>query len=194
MATSYFTPAEVAALADTPPRVVEKAIEDGVIEVRRGSAHGGTRQRRLLSAPGLYYIAFLRNCPVHFSKAAKSDLWRRFKSTPSARLRTVTWELSPGVKVKPSEVLGQTLGRVGRYSKARDRWIRVDAEIMGGTPVIRGTRMSVYSVAGRVARGETLDDILAENPDLVREALETAVAYAKANPLVGRPGGRPWQG
>ena len=52
--------------------------------------------------------------------------------------------------------------------------------------------MTVYSVLGRVDHGDTIDDILSENPDLSREALEAAVTYARAHPLIGRPGGRPW--
>jgi uncharacterized protein (DUF433 family) len=75
---------------------------------------------------------------------------------------------------------------------ARDPFIVVDEGVKGGTPVIRGTRMTVFSVLGRVERGETVDDILADNPDLRREALEVAIIYARAHPLVERPGGRPW--
>jgi uncharacterized protein (DUF433 family) len=193
MLTKLFTRAEAAVLAQMPTRVVEKAIEDGVIEVHKAAAYGSARKRRLLSAEGVYYIVLLKKCEVHFSKDVKLRLWKHFKSTSSDRLLAVEWKLSPGFKIKPGDVLRPTVKRVSRYSKARDRWIRVDENIKGGTPVIRGTRMSVYSIAGRVAHGETIDDILSENLDLKREALETAVAYANANPLVGRPGGRPWQ-
>ena len=52
--------------------------------------------------------------------------------------------------------------------------------------------MSVYSVLGRVENGDTVEDILAENPDLARDAIEAAVIYARSHPMVGRPGGRPW--
>ena len=68
----------------------------------------------------------------------------------------------------------------------------LSGEFKGGTPVIRGTRMTVYSVLGRIEHGDTIDAILAENPDLTRDALEAAVIYARTHPLVGRPSGRPW--
>src|SRR5438477_4393295 len=45
---------------------------------------------------------------------------------------------------------------------------------------------------GAIDHGETIDDILADNPDLTLEALEAAIVYARSHPLVGRPGGRPW--
>jgi uncharacterized protein (DUF433 family) len=193
MLPNLFTPAEAAVLAQTPTRAIEKAIEDGVIDVHKATAYGGARRRRMLSAKGVYYIVLLRSCHLRFSRDAKLRLWKHFLSTSPNRLLTVEWKLSPGLKIRPGGVLRPAIKRVTRYSKARDRWVRVDENIKGGTPVIRGTRMSVYSVAGRVAHGEPIDEILKENPDLKREALEAAVEYANANPLVGRPGGRPWQ-
>jgi len=63
-----------------------------------------------------------------------------------------------------------------------DRFIVIDAAIQGGTPVIRGTRITVYSVLGRIDHGDTIDDILEDNPDLTREALEVALAYARGHP------------
>jgi uncharacterized protein (DUF433 family) len=73
-----------------------------------------------------------------------------------------------------------------------DTHIVVDDEIKGGTPVIRGTRITVYAILGRIDHGETIEDILDDYPNLTREAVEAAVAYARAHPFVARPGGRPW--
>ena len=81
---------------------------------------------------------------------------------------------------------------VGIPAVKENAFIVVDEEIKGGTPVIRGTRLTVYAVLGRIDHGETIDDVLADNPDLTREALEAAIIYARSHPLVGRPGGRPW--
>jgi uncharacterized protein (DUF433 family) len=47
-------------------------------------------------------------------------------------------------------------------------------------------------VLGRVAHGETVDDVLSDNPDLSRDIVEAAITYARTHPLMGRPGGRPW--
>jgi len=66
-------------------------------------------------------------------------------------------------------------------------------EVRNNTPVVKGTRISVHSIHGRIDHGDTIGDVLEENPDLPRDAIEAALAYARANPLVGRPGGRPWQ-
>jgi uncharacterized protein (DUF433 family) len=52
--------------------------------------------------------------------------------------------------------------------------------------------MTVYSVLGRIEHGETIGDVLADNPDVKREAIEAAITYARTHPLMGRPAGRPW--
>lgn len=83
------------------------------------------------------------------------------------------------------------LAEVAR-SVAADEHIVINDEIMGGTPVIRGTRMTVYSVLGRVDHGNSIEDILEENPDLSRAAIEAALVYARRHPFVEIPGGRPW--
>ncbi len=193
-ANDLFTTAEAAALAEAPPAAIEKAIEEGIVEVRRARPSKiNSRPRRLLSAEGVYYVAFLKKCDVRFSKEHKRRLWRWFKDTPRHRLLTARWHFATGVDIKPGEVLGPISERLNWYARARDRWIDSNRDIKGGTPVIRGTRMTVYAVAGRIDHGDTIEDILEDNPDLSRDAIEAALAYARANPLVGRPSGRPWR-
>jgi uncharacterized protein (DUF433 family) len=190
-----FTTAEAAELAEAPPAAVEKAIEDGIVEVKRAPApNAGARARRLLSATGVYYLAFLKRCEVSFSRKHKERLWTWFKETPKDRLMTASWHVSPGIVVHPGELLDTVRDRLIWYTRVRNRWIEHNPEIKGGTPVVTGTRMTVYSVQGRIDHGDSIDDVLEDNPDLPREAIEAAVAYARANPLVGRPGGKPWRG
>ncbi len=61
--------------------------------------------------------------------------------------------------------------------------------VMGGRPVIRGTRITVASVKGRVSGGDSIDDLIAEYPDVAREAFEAAIAYDgagdRASPVAG---------
>lgn len=55
-----------------------------------------------------------------------------------------------------------------------------DHRIMGGVPCVRGTRIPVATIIGRLADGQTIEDILADYPQLsvddVRAALEFAAA------------------
>jgi uncharacterized protein (DUF433 family) len=76
--------------------------------------------------------------------------------------------------------------RLQRLNAARAQ-VSMDDEILGGTPIIRGTRVPVYDVAASVAAGYPMERILASYPSLSREQVELAALYAEANPQRGRP-------
>jgi len=82
--------------------------------------------------------------------------------------------------------------RAESYRTAPDKFILHDDAIKGGTAIIRGTRMTVYPVLGRIDHGEKVDDVLGDNLDIPSEAIEAAVTYARTHPLVERRGGKPW--
>lgn len=56
--------------------------------------------------------------------------------------------------------------------------ITVSPAQMGGVPCIRGLRIPVATVVGMVADGMTVDEILAELPDLEREDVREALRFA----------------
>jgi uncharacterized protein (DUF433 family) len=56
--------------------------------------------------------------------------------------------------------------------------ITVDPRICHGKPVIRGLRYPVESMLEYLAAGDTIDDVLAEFPDLVREDLLACIEFA----------------
>jgi uncharacterized protein (DUF433 family) len=58
------------------------------------------------------------------------------------------------------------------------RRIEINPEIMGGKPVIRGTRIPVELVLRKLGAGVTVDAILAEHPRLTREDIQAAQAFA----------------
>lgn len=58
------------------------------------------------------------------------------------------------------------------------KFIMVDPEIHHGEPCITGTRIPVSIIVGSVADGMTVDEILAEYPQLKEESINAALAYA----------------
>ncbi|HET6235287.1 MAG TPA: DUF433 domain-containing protein [Acetobacteraceae bacterium] len=185
------TPREVAELSGAPKRVIEKAIEEHVLAVRvRPSARAARLARRLLPSHAVAYVAIITKLDLRLTTTVKKRLADRLARLPPADIRTARIELSPAVELDVGRLVGDAMDRAERYRAARDRAIVIDEAIKSGTPVIRGTRMTVYSVLGRVEHGETIDEILADNPDLAREAIEAAVTYARTHPLMGRPAGR----
>jgi uncharacterized protein (DUF433 family) len=77
-------------------------------------------------------------------------------------------------------------GRLRRLNAARGQVSR-DDEILGGTPIISGTRVPVYDVAASVGAGHPMERILSAYPSLNREQVELAALFAEANPQRGRP-------
>ena len=71
--------------------------------------------------------------------------------------------------------------------------IRVDPEIMGGTPCIAGTRITVYAIAARFNGGETIEELLADWPYITKAQIEASVDYAARIPFVEDLDGRPWR-
>jgi uncharacterized protein (DUF433 family) len=57
--------------------------------------------------------------------------------------------------------------------------IVVDAEVLGGKPVIRGTRLSVELILELLATGESESDLLSYYPNLRREDILACLAYAR---------------
>ncbi len=55
-----------------------------------------------------------------------------------------------------------------------------DPEIMGGLPVIRGTRLPARMLHARVKGGDSIDCILEDYPYLARETIEAALSYVDA--------------
>ena len=54
----------------------------------------------------------------------------------------------------------------------------IDEKILGGKPVIRGTRIPVYLIVELVANGLSIKDILKEYPELSEEDVKAALRYA----------------
>jgi uncharacterized protein (DUF433 family) len=56
--------------------------------------------------------------------------------------------------------------------------IETNPEVMGGKPVIKGTRVPVETILRKLGAGIALDDILADHPRLTAEDIHAAQAFA----------------
>lgn len=54
-----------------------------------------------------------------------------------------------------------------------------DPDILGGKPIIAGTRMSVESILELLASGMEMREILKEYPFLKKEQIEASINYVK---------------
>jgi uncharacterized protein (DUF433 family) len=56
--------------------------------------------------------------------------------------------------------------------------IEIDPRKLGGKPVIKGTRISVYLILEMLASGMSIEEILKEYPELTEEDVREAIKYA----------------
>lgn len=71
--------------------------------------------------------------------------------------------------------------------KSAETMVVRDESVMGGEPVVRGTRISPYDLAASVSNGIPKWRILRGHSGLSPEALDLAVIWAQTNPPRGRP-------
>jgi len=53
-----------------------------------------------------------------------------------------------------------------------------DPAVLGGKPIIKGTRISVEMILEWLASGATRDEIVVAHPHLTGQAVEEAISYA----------------
>ena len=63
-------------------------------------------------------------------------------------------------------------------SKMQDDLIITDPNVMMGKPLIAGTRITVELILDKLAAGEAIEQILKDYPQLSREAVLAAIAFA----------------
>jgi len=56
--------------------------------------------------------------------------------------------------------------------------ISVDPLVMGGKPVVRGTRLTVEHILEQLRYGHSIDDLVAAHPRLTRAGVQAAIDYA----------------
>lgn len=56
--------------------------------------------------------------------------------------------------------------------------IVANPEILGGKPIVEGTRLSVEHILGLLASGMSNQEIIADYPDLTEESIRAVLSYA----------------
>jgi uncharacterized protein (DUF433 family) len=181
MPTTLITRREAAQLSGTSETTVKKAVDARVISTRRRGAQSWIE---LEDVAVLAMLGHLTGLGLQVSHKRRVRDWLR--TTEASR----ELELTPTVIVRKPDDVDHARHRAERYVRLRDQWIVRDPEIKGGEPVIKGSRVSVHTLAARIAAGEDERTLEEDFPHIPAEAREVAVQYARANPRRGRPAAR----
>jgi len=183
MNVGLLTPNEVAVLAETSKTVVEKALEQKVF----GARHGANASRRLLPLHAVAVAAAVKSFGRRLTVDDKKLVARKLATLSPSALKTAEIEVAPAVVLRVGFLTSAVVERAERYAADRDAFIEIAKDVQGGRPVIKGTRLTVSAIHGRLSSGDTIETLMEDYPDIPRRAFEAALLYAKTHPQVGRP-------
>jgi uncharacterized protein (DUF433 family) len=190
VAADMLKPTEAAVVARVPLRDVNRVIDERILPEGFFSLDDGRRvaaaactliafyfdsAKRLTSEERLFAI---REVGARLSRSRAHALACLLDEDWTVRDEFLTIDLAPFVR--------RTKERMDRLAAARDL-ITSNPEILGGAPIIRGTRIPAYDVAACVAAAVPTKRILEAYPALDADKVELAALYAEANPVRGRP-------
>ncbi len=184
-----FSRREAALLADVSLRSVDKAIEEKVVKPRRAA-----RRSPLLDSGDVLAIALIARAGLPLSTPTKQKInqWVHGIASEDTASDVTELLLSDILVLRFDDDARALAERLYDYLESRERFILRDPGVMGGEPVIAGTRIPVHALAARIAGGETIADLREDYPRVSRGAFEAALTFARAHPRRGRPP-RPWR-
>ena len=181
------TPAEAAFVAGVSIRDVHRVIDEQILPHSLYS----TQQARSLRSEACAFISF------YFQAADRLTAEERQRTIRTASRHCLDWTAGEKCSVQDdfltidlSPFWKSAQERLCRLREAQEM-VSAEEEVLGGTPVIKGTRVPVYDVAASVSAGLPKERILAAYPSLNGNQVELAALFAEANPQRGRPRHRP---
>jgi uncharacterized protein (DUF433 family) len=173
-----YTPNEASLLTGLPLTAVRRALEDDAVPSR--SVRSGRIVQRVISSEGLLCLKLEQLGVGQLPLAYRRRIYRAVLAQPNIpQLKE-----SEAVVIELRRARTDLKSAMTSYKKAQAMVVE-NPEIMGGTPVIRGTRIPVQLVAEMRNQGTSVEEILEGYPSLTRERIALAELYVQAHPRRG---------
>jgi uncharacterized protein (DUF433 family) len=173
-----YTPTEASLLTGLPLTAVRRALEDDSVPSQK--VRSGRIVQRVISSEGLLCLKLEQLGVGQLPLAYRRRIYRAVLAQPGIpQLRE-----SEAVINEVRRARTDLKSAMTSYKKAHTMVVE-DPEIMGGTPVIRGTRVPVYLIAEMRRQGASVEEILTGYPSVTGEQISLAELYAQANPRRG---------
>lgn len=186
-AADMLRPTEAAVVARVALRDVNRVIDERILPGGLFSLDDGRRVAASACALIAFYVDSARRLTAEERLSAIRAIAARLHRLHARALGEEDWIVRDGfLTIDLAPFVRRAQERMDRLAAARDMVVS-DPEVLGGAPVVRGTRVPVHDVAASVAAGLPMDRILAAYPSLDADRIELAAMYAEANPARGRP-------
>jgi len=181
-AVDTLTPAEAAVVAGVSVRDVHRVIDEHILP----ESLYDTREGRSFRNDACVFIAFYFEAADRLTSEERQRAISLASQNSSGRKSFAKIVHDGFLTIDFAPFWTSVDERLHRLNAARAQ-VSIDNRILGGAPIIRGTRVPVYDVAASVAAGYPMERILSSYPSLNREQIELAALFAEANPQRGRP-------
>jgi uncharacterized protein (DUF433 family) len=178
---ALMTANEAASVTGVPLRQVHRIIDAGLL----GAAVKRDNKARLLAPKGLVGLKLAHDtADVLTLQGRRTVVATSIRSPRQSMIRAdmIVVDARPAAKTVRS---GLSL-----LAKARSM-VSATPEVLGGTPVFKGTRIPVHDIADMLANGDRPAAIVKAYPQLDAERVRLASIYAQAYPARGRPRTKP---
>jgi uncharacterized protein (DUF433 family) len=171
-----YSPTEASLLTGLPLTAVRRALEDDAVPSRK--VRSGRIVQRVISGEGLLCLKLEQLGVGQLPLAYRRRIYRAVLAQPDIpRLKE-----SEAVIIEVHRARTDLKSAMTSYKKAHAMVVE-DPEIMGGTPVIRGTRIPVQLVAEMRRQGASVDEIVEGYPAQTRLPKGARVIARKVYPL-----------
>lgn len=189
-AADMLKPSEAAVVARVAVRDVNRVIDEHILPEEFFSLDDGRRVVAAACTLIAFYVdsaKLLTSEERLFAIREAGSRLHRFRTRSLASLLEEDWTVRDEfLTIDLAPFLRRTKERMERLANAREIVVS-DPDVLGGTLVVRGTRVPVHDVAASVTAGVEMDRILAAYPSLDSDKVELLAIYAEANPTRGRP-------
>lgn len=175
-----FTPTEAAAVTGLSIKAVNKAIEHKLVPTK--VKRYGRISKRYLNNVGLVCLQLDARGMKLLPLRMRRHIFQQIIRSP----RDVVVRPSDAVMIDVKAARQTLAASLFDLRKAKQMIIR-DPEILGGMPIVKGTRVPIYLIADMLDAGTPVQEILEGYPSLSEQAIRLAQLYARAFPKRGRP-------
>jgi uncharacterized protein (DUF433 family) len=188
------TTTEAAFVADVSVRDVNRLIDEHILPPQLYRIDGSRRVYAGACALLNFYVVTAKSLTARERNDTIQKLWSESKA------KHAFWTIKQWRRSRPKWAVhrhpfltinfdGFVSGTIERHDKlaAARQMVVEDPGILGGMPVIKGTRVPVHDVAASANAGLPIDRLKDAYPNLDERQFELAILYAKAIPARGRP-------
>jgi uncharacterized protein (DUF433 family) len=182
IASELLTPTEAAVVSEVSVRDVNRVFDEHILPASFFEVKG----RRWVKSDACAYVRFYFHTASRLTAPERARVIHQLITPPDHDPGASRIVKDDFLVVNFSRFVEETHSRHDALRRAREL-VTEDSAILGGAPIIRGTRIPVYDVAASVKAGRSKDEIRAAYSRLTDEQIDLANLYASANPPRGRP-------